>query len=70
MNRIDGRRADQLRPLSITTGYFPWAEGSVKIDLGDTQVLCACSVEDRVPNFLLASEARQIPGFRLSFWNI
>ena len=52
MNRIDGRRADQLRPLSITAGYFPWAEGSVRIDLGDTQVLCACSVEDRVPNFL------------------
>jgi ribonuclease PH len=52
MNRIDGRRPDQLRPLRITTGYLPWAEGSALIDLGDTQVLCACSVEDRVPNFL------------------
>jgi ribonuclease PH len=52
MTRIDGRKPDELRPISITTGYFPWAEGSVKIDLGDTQVLCACSVEDRVPNFL------------------
>jgi ribonuclease PH len=52
MTRIDGRKPNELRPLSITTGYFPWAEGSVKIDLGETQVLCACSVEDRVPNFL------------------
>jgi len=52
MNRIDGRRPDQLRPLRITTAYLPWAEGSALIDLGDTQVLCACSVEDRVPNFL------------------
>jgi ribonuclease PH len=52
MTRTDGRKPNELRPLSITTGYFPWAEGSVKIDLGGTQVLCACSVEDRVPNFL------------------
>jgi ribonuclease PH len=50
--RIDGRSPNQLRPLRITTDYLPWAEGSVLIDLGDTQVLCACSVEDRVPNFL------------------
>ena len=52
MTRTDGRKADELRPLRITTGYLPWAEGSVMIDLGDTQVLCACSVEDRIPNFL------------------
>ncbi len=51
-NRVDGRAPDQLRPIRITTDYLPWAEGSVLIDLGDTQVLCACSVEDRVPNFL------------------
>jgi len=55
MNRIDGRKPDQLRPLRITTGYLPWAEGSALIDLGDTQVLCACSVEDRLPNFLRGS---------------
>ena len=55
MDRIDGRKPDQLRPLRITTGYLPWAEGSALIDLGDTQVLCACSVEDRLPNFLRGS---------------
>jgi ribonuclease PH len=50
--RIDGRRPDQLRPLTIQPGYLPWAEGSVLIELGDTQVLCAVSVEDRQPVFL------------------
>jgi ribonuclease PH len=52
MTRIDGRRPDQLRPVTIVTGYLPWAEGSALIDLGGTQVLCAASIEDRVPQFL------------------
>jgi ribonuclease PH len=55
MTRTDGRRPDQLRPVSITTGYLPWAEGSALIDLGGTQVLCAASIEDRVPQFLRGS---------------
>lgn len=52
MNRIDGRKTDELRPLRMQTGYLPWAEGSVLIELGDTQVLCAVSVEARQPQFL------------------
>jgi ribonuclease PH len=52
MTRIDGRRPDQLRPVTIVTGYQPWAEGSALIDLGGTQVLCSASIEDRVPQFL------------------
>jgi ribonuclease PH len=56
MTRTDGRRPDQLRPVTIVTGYLPWAEGSALIDLGGpdggTQVLCAASIEDRVPQFL------------------
>jgi ribonuclease PH len=55
MNRIDGRTPDALRPLRMETGYLPWAEGSVLIELGGTQVLCAVSVEDRVPAFLRGS---------------
>ncbi len=55
MERIDGRRPDQLRPVAIATGYLPWAEGSALIDLGGTQVLCAVTVEDRVPAFLRGS---------------
>ena len=55
MERIDGRKTDELRPVSIATGYLPWAEGSVLIELGETQVLCAVSVEDRLPAFLRGS---------------
>ncbi len=52
MTRADGRKADEKRPVSIVTGYLPWAEGSAMIDLGGTQVLCAVTVENRLPAFL------------------
>jgi ribonuclease PH len=52
MARNDGRKPDDLRPLSIETGYLPWAEGSALINMGNTQVLCAVSVEERIPGFL------------------
>jgi len=50
--RLDGRQADQLRPVTLTTGYLKHAEGSCLIEMGDTRVLCAVSFEDRVPIFL------------------
>ena len=50
--RPDGRRPDQLRSLSIEPGAAKHAEGSALIALGETRVLCAASVEDRVPGFL------------------
>ena len=49
MNRIDGRAFDQLRPITITTDFVKFAEGSCLIQCGDTKVLCCASVEDRVP---------------------
>jgi ribonuclease PH len=52
MSRIDGRKPDELRPLRIVTGYLRWAEGSTLIEMGDTQVLCAASLEARQPAFL------------------
>ncbi len=52
MERLDGRRADQLRPVRIEPGYLPHAEGSALIAQGGTVVLCAVSVEDRLPLFL------------------
>jgi ribonuclease PH len=52
MERIDGRGNDELRPVRISLGYQAFAEGSALIELGQTRVLCAVSVEDRVPNFL------------------
>jgi ribonuclease PH len=50
--RTDGRAADELRPITITPGYLPYAEGSVLIEMGQTRVVCSASVEDRVPPFL------------------
>ena len=50
--RIDGRAADQLRPVTIQRNYTRYAEGSVLITCGETKVLCNASVEDKVPPFL------------------
>jgi ribonuclease PH len=51
--RLDGRRPNQLRPLEIITGFQKHAEGSALIKLGDTWVLCAASIENGVPPFLV-----------------
>jgi ribonuclease PH len=51
--RFDGRRDDQMRPVKITPDYLRHAEGSALIELGGTRVICAASVEERVPSFLL-----------------
>jgi ribonuclease PH len=50
--RPDGRRPDQLRPVSLTRGYLRHPEGSVLIEFGDTKVICTASLEDKVPPFL------------------
>jgi len=50
--RSDHRAADELRATSITPNYLMHAEGSVLIEAGNTKVICAASVEDRVPPFL------------------
>ena len=52
MTRPSGRPADTLRDVSITTGFARHAEGSCLIRMGRTEVLCAASVESRVPPFL------------------
>ncbi len=52
MIRVDGRAPHELRATSITPGVQVFAEGSVLIETGRTRVLCAVTVEDRVPLFL------------------
>ncbi|MAF51640.1 MAG: ribonuclease PH [Chloroflexi bacterium] len=52
LTRNDGRSADELRSVSIELGAQEYAEGSVLISTGSTRVLCAVSVENRVPPFL------------------
>ena len=53
--RSSGRAHDALRDVSIITGYARHAEGSALIRMGGTEVLCAASVEVRVPGFLRGS---------------
>lgn len=50
--RSDGRAANELRPLKITPGFLPYAEGSVLIEMGQTRVICSASIDERVPPFL------------------
>jgi len=50
--RQDGRKLDELRPVTVKTGYLKHAEGSALIEAGYTRVLCAVTVENRVPFFL------------------
>jgi ribonuclease PH len=50
--RCDSRRPDEMRPVEVVTGYLRTAEGSALIKAGNTQVLCAATIEDTVPQFL------------------
>jgi ribonuclease PH len=50
--RPDGRSPTDLRPVRIQKGFLNYAEGSALIEVGNTRVLCAASVEDGVPSFL------------------
>jgi len=53
MIRVDGRDNRDLRPLELEPGVMKYAEGSCLITVGDTKVLCAASVEDRVPPWMI-----------------
>lgn len=50
--RPDGRADDELRPVTIETGFLEPAEGSALVSFGRTRVLCAATVEERVPEWL------------------
>ena len=67
--RTDGRKANQLRPLTITPSYIKTADGSVLIEMGDTKVICTAKLEERVPPFLrnsgkgwITAEYGMLPG--------
>ena len=52
MARIDGRKPNQLRPVTIIRNYIKYAEGSVLIMIGDTKVICTASVQEKQPRFM------------------
>lgn len=53
--RPSGRDLNQMRPVTIETGFTKHAEGSCLIKIGDTHVLCTATIEDRVPPFIKGS---------------
>ena len=53
--RSYGRSADQLRPVTIETGFVRTATGSALISMGETRVICTASVQDGVPRWLAGS---------------
>ncbi len=62
MTRPDGRRPDELRPLTITPDWLKDPEGSALIRAGDTWVICTASVEEKVPPFLKDSGRGWVTG--------
>jgi len=67
--RKEQRRDDQLRPVTIVPGYLKGVPGSALIEQGDTRVVCAATLEERVPPFLkglgkgwITAEYAMLPG--------
>ena len=57
--RIDGRAADELRPIQITPNFITSAKGSVLIEMGQTRVICTASVDESVPGWM---RYQNVPG--------
>jgi len=57
MKRIDGRQADEMRAVKITRNYLKYPEGSVLIEVGNTKVICAATIEEKVPHFMKGTGA-------------
>ncbi|MBK5223278.1 MAG: ribonuclease PH [Acidimicrobiia bacterium] len=67
--RADGRRADQLRPITFQRDFTTMAAGSVLVTFGGTHVLCTASVDEDVPRWMrgtgkgwVTAEYSMLPG--------
>jgi ribonuclease PH len=52
LKRPDGRTPDELRSVTLTPDYMPFAEGSCFVEMGDTKVICTATVDTSVPRWL------------------
>lgn len=52
MQRLDGRAANQIRPVSFELGIAPHANGSVLVSMGNTRVICGVMIDDGVPRWM------------------
>ncbi|WP_043586475.1 ribonuclease PH [Geminisphaera colitermitum] len=57
--RADGRRPDQLRPITFEANIAPHATGSVLASFGNTRVICAATIEPKVPLWM---KQQKVPG--------
>jgi len=71
--RAYGRKNDEMRKVTISTGIQKYREGSVLVEFGDTKVICAASVDEKVPQFLsgrgsgwVTAEYSMLPGATLT----
>jgi ribonuclease PH len=53
VRRVDGRGPADLRPVRMTLGFMPYAEGSCFVEMGDTKIICTATVDDGVPRWLV-----------------
>ena len=54
LQRTNNRAFNALRPIQYTTGIAPHALGSVLFSFGNTQVICACTIDNKVPTWMRA----------------
>jgi len=52
MKRVDGRKPEEMRKIKVRTEYLKFADGSALVEIGDTKVICAATIENSVPPFL------------------
>lgn len=57
--RLDGRTCEQMRPIRFETGIAPHATASVLVSFGNTRVICAATIEKKVPGWM---QAQGVPG--------
>ena len=69
MTRIDGRSADQLRPITFERDFTQMADGSCLVSFGRTRVLCTASIDEDVPRWMrnggtgwVTAEYSMLPG--------
>ena len=52
MSRAGNRASDEMRPIALTAGFMPYAEGSCLVETGNTRVICSATLEEGVPRWL------------------
>jgi ribonuclease PH len=62
MARIDGRANDEKRPVKIVRHFQKYPAGSVLIEMGNTKVICAATIENHVPFFFTGHRRRLADG--------